>query len=123
MSKRKALVCDDGELNRTAAKSFLGIMGFDVTTAEDGLIGWETLQRESFDLVFSDVEMPNMNGFELLAKIKSDSRFSSTPVIICTTLGSPEHLEKTKKLGASFHIVKPFKRDAMQAALTAAGLL
>jgi len=122
INKLKALVVDDGQGNRNAAEMILKLHGFEVTQAEDGAKALAKLQAGQFDLVFSDIEMPNMNGLELLGRIKRDPKLSKTPVIMCTTLNSTEITDKAKKLGAVFHIVKPFTNVAVQAALKAAGL-
>lgn len=120
--KPKVLVVDDGTMNRNAAEMILKVNGFDVVQAEDGMKALTKLQAGGFALVFSDIEMPNMNGFELLGRIKRDPNLAKIPVIMCTTLNSPEVVDKLKKLGASFHIVKPFTTAAVQSALKAAGL-
>lgn len=118
--KKKVLVVDDMEMNVNLVKSFLTILGFDVLTASDGMAGLEVLKANPVDLVFSDVEMPNMNGFEFLRNIKKTN--PSLPVIMLTTLDKQEHLDRAEKLGASAYIVKPFTAEKVKAALSKAGL-
>jgi two-component system chemotaxis sensor kinase CheA len=80
--------------------------GFHVGIAVDGREGLELLQRERFDLVISDVEMPRMDGFALLAAMKQDDRLSSTPVVLVTSRDRGEDREKGLELGADAYIVK-----------------
>src|SRR6056297_3111002 len=106
--KKQALVVDDGEMNRNLLRTFLSITGFDVETAEDGVIGLEKSKLETYDLVFSDIEMPNMNGLEFLRNLKQQSPYKGTPVIVLSTVNKTEILERAKKLGAVHYMVKPF---------------
>ena len=119
---KSVLIVDDKEINRKAASMFLGASGFSVQLANDGLEAWKLIQGgANFALIFSDVEMPNMNGFELLMKVRRESNCKTVPFIICTTLAQPEHVEKSKKLGATYHLPKPFAIASVKDALKAAG--
>ncbi len=120
--KQRALVVDDMERNRSAIKTFLFLCRFEVDTADDGLQAQELLKKNSYAVVFSDIEMPNMNGFELLGWIRKSSPASDVPVIMLSTLDSPEVIERCKRLGASAYIVKPFTNDKMKEALKSAGV-
>lgn len=120
--KPRLLVVDDMERNRSAIKTFLFFCHYDVDTAEDGLEACELIKKNTYNAIFSDIEMPNMNGFELLAWIRKSSPKPETPVIMLSTLDSPETIERCKRLGASTYIVKPFTNDKMKEALTAIGL-
>lgn len=121
--RKRALVVDDLEQNRTAIKSFLFFYKYDVEVAPDGLAARNLFGTGQYDLVVSDIEMPNMNGFELLAWIRQSSTRKETPVIMLSSLDSPQTIERCKKLGANAYIVKPFTKDKMEAALRSAGLL
>jgi two-component system chemotaxis sensor kinase CheA len=102
----RVLVVDDSFTTRTLEKSILEANGFQVGIAVDGREGLSQLQRERFDLVISDVEMPRMDGFALLAAIKQDERLSSTPVVLVTSRDRREDREKGLDLGADAYIVK-----------------
>ncbi len=121
--KRKVLIVDDMEQNRNAVKAFLFFSHFDASLCKDGLEAKALLAKESFDLVVSDIEMPNMNGFELLGWIRRGSPHASKPVIMLSSLESDEVVQRCKRLGANAYIVKPFTKDKLQAALKTCGLL
>ena len=123
MSKKKALVLDDQPPMRAAAKSLLTLYGFDVDEGADGMQGLQMVKSGAYDIVFTDVEMPNMNGFEFLARVKRDPQLQSIPVVMCTTLNQPEHIEKGRKLGATSYAVKPLKKETLDRALKNAKLL
>ena len=91
--------------------------------AEDGLEAKKLLENENFDLVVSDIEMPNMNGFELLSFIKKSEKHKGTPVIMLSSLDSPDVLDKCKKLGAVSYMVKPFTKEKFEAALSPLGFM
>lgn len=118
---RKALVVDDLDFTRTTISTYLRIMGFDVDQAEDGLKGLKRLEEKKYDLIFSDIEMPNMNGLEFLKRIKSHKDFKNIPVVILTSLNDDETVKKVKMLGSACHICKPYNKDKMKQAVAVAG--
>lgn len=122
--KKQVLIADDVEINRKAIRTFLFFFHFEATLAADGLEAKKALEAEgaAFDLVVSDIEMPNMNGFELLAFVKKSPKHKNVPVIMLSTLDSPEVLERCKRLGASSYIVKPFTKEKFETALSALNL-
>lgn len=120
--RKRVLVADDMEANRTRIKTFLFMKHFDVDTAEDGLAAKKLLEAGVYDLLFSDIEMPNMNGFELLAWTKRNPKTAALPVIMLSSLDSPEVLERCSRLGASAYIVKPFTVEKIEEAFAKAGI-
>lgn len=102
----RILVVDDSFTTRTLEKNILEANGYQVGIAVDGVEGLNQLQRERYDLVISDVEMPRMDGFALLASIKQDERLSSTPVVLVTSRDRREDQERGLDLGADAYIVK-----------------
>jgi len=120
--RKKALVVDDADENRKLIKSFLYFLGFDAETAVDGLSGKKALDTGHYDLLMSDIEMPNMNGFELLSWTRKNAKTAKLPIIMLSTLDSPEVIERCKRLGATAYIVKPFTKEKMESALVASGL-
>jgi two-component system chemotaxis response regulator CheY len=81
--------------------------------ATDGVEGLAACKQEAYDIVFSDIEMPNMNGIELLRSIKRLSAYASTPVILISTLDDEAMKQKAASLGAFSYIVKPFNTKKM----------
>ncbi len=105
-SKKRLLVVDDSITSRLLIKSILDGAGYDVKTAVDGLDAFEQLLVGQFDLLISDVDMPRMSGFTLTEKIRNDKRFSELPVILVTSLETPEDRERGIDVGASAYIIK-----------------
>ncbi len=103
---RRVLVVDDSITSRTLLKNVLESYGYAVATASDGANAMAMLQTEAFDLVSSDVEMPNMDGFELTARIRADARLSRIPVVLVTSLESAGDKQKGIEAGADAYIVK-----------------
>lgn len=102
------LFAEDSAFFRNQVKTFMEDDGFKVIEAEDGLIAWELLKErvDEIDLVVTDLEMPNMDGFELTKRIKADSRYSHLDVIALTSLASEAHIEKGKKVGIDEYEIK-----------------
>ncbi len=105
-SQRRVLVADDSVTSRMLLKNILESAGYLVATVVDGLEAFSALQRETFDILVSDVEMPRMNGFELTTKVRADRKMSDLPVVLVTALGSREDRDRGIDVGASAYIVK-----------------
>ena len=97
--------------------------GYRVLDAEDGVAAWELLQQRVDDvaLVLTDLEMPNMDGFELVRRIKSDARCAHLPVIALTTLADNADLEKGEKAGIAEYHIKLDKEELLRAIGTLLG--
>ena len=108
--KPLALVVDDTEIHRSLIKMCLAAKGYAVTTAMDGQEGLDACKKTDFKLVFSDFEMPNMNGAEFLRAVKRLPNYKNVPVIILSTLDDPEVKQRVANLGAFHYIVKPFNQ-------------
>jgi len=105
-SKQSILVVDDSVTIRTFEKALLEAAGYDVTAASDGLEAWSMLQKHGCDLIVSDVEMPNMTGFELTEKVRGDQRLKGMPLILVTTLSSDEDRKRGIDAGADAYVIK-----------------
>ncbi len=103
---QQILIAEDSITSRMLIKNILENAGYNVTTSVDGAEAWSKLKTDDYDLVVSDVEMPNMNGFELTARIRQDKDLSDLPVILVTGLSSKEDMEKGVDVGANAYIVK-----------------
>ena len=119
--KKLALVVDDTEIHRSLIKMCLSARGYACTTALDGQEGLNACKATNYDLVFSDFEMPNMNGAEFLRAVKRLPAYKNIPVVILSTLDDPAVKQRVADLGAFHYIVKPFnaaKLDEIFAKLT-----
>ena len=105
----KLLTVDDSPSVRKLVEFTLKAKGFKVTPAGDGQEALELMAKEQFDAVILDINMPRMDGLELLKKMKGDDAFASIPVVMLTTEGQDEDKDKAVALGATAYIVKPFK--------------
>lgn len=95
----RILLAEDSSFYRNLLTSYLTAEGYEVITAEDGQRAWELFQAEGFDLVITDIEMPNMNGFELTRKIRSESNNKSVPIIAVTSLSGEDDKRKGMEAG------------------------
>lgn len=100
------LVVDDSLTSRTLGKNVLTSAGYKVELAVDGVQAWQLLQKTKFSLVVSDIQMPNMDGIALTKKIRSSARLAHTPVVLISSLSSPDDLERGLAAGASEYVVK-----------------
>jgi len=82
--------------------------------AEDGIAALQKLRASRFDFVVSDINMPNMNGFELLAEIKKDDKLKHLPVLMVTAEARKEDIVLAAKNGAAGYIVKPFTKATLE---------
>jgi two-component system, chemotaxis family, sensor kinase CheA len=104
--QRSLLLVEDSLVIRTQMKRILEGAGYDVTVAIDGLDGLEKLRSNSIDLIVSDVEMPNLSGLELTAKIREYSEYSELPIILVTTLAKDEDKRRGAEAGANAYLTK-----------------
>jgi len=106
--EKKILFAEDSAFFRNQVKGFLEEDGFTVITAEDGLEAYNLLDENLSDisLVLTDLEMPNMNGFELTEKVKTTPKYSHLPVIALTSLAGEADIEKGKKVGIDAYQIK-----------------
>jgi len=108
------LVVEDSITTRTLEKNILEAAGYRVGVAADGAEAWGLLQKNGYGLVVSDIEMPEVDGFELVARIRSDPRHRDLPVVLVTSRGSREDRERGIQAGADAYIVKgAFDQDRL----------
>lgn len=115
----RILLAEDSGFFRTQVTKYLETDGYEVVGCEDGLIAWNTLQdpEQRFDMVVTDVEMPNMDGLELTRKIKNDPCLSYLPVIAVTSLAREEDIQRGYEAGVDDYQVK-IDREKLLAAVT-----
>ncbi len=110
------LIVEDSNFFRNQVKGYMDEAGFKVLEGEDGRIAWSVLEEHGDDItmVVTDIEMPNMNGFELTEKIKNDKRFRHLPVIALTTLAADEDIARGKSVGVDEYHIKLDKERLME---------
>jgi len=114
----KILIVDDSKTIRQQVNFTLTKSGYTVVEAEDGNDGIKKLsENPDCALVISDVNMPNLDGLQMLEKIKSDSKYANLPVVMLTTEGGQDLILRAKNAGAKGWIVKPFKPEQLIAAV------
>jgi two-component system chemotaxis sensor kinase CheA len=104
--QRCVLVVDDSLPTRTLERSILETAGYSTFAAGDGVEALKILRRETIDLVVSDIEMPNLDGFALTTEIRREEKLRRIPVVLITSLASPEHQERGMVAGADAYILK-----------------
>ncbi|MBE9145840.1 hybrid sensor histidine kinase/response regulator [Planktothrix mougeotii] len=100
------LLVEDSIATRTQEKRILESAGYEVVTAVDGLDGFNKLSTRAFDAVVSDIQMPNLDGLSLAAKIRQNQDYSELPIILVTSLASDEDKRKGAEAGANAYITK-----------------
>ena len=111
---RQVLVVDDSASTRGFLTTTLEGSGlYRVTQAQSGFEALRMLPRQRFDIVVSDVNMPDINGLELVRFVRESPNNKATPVLLVTTDGRPADKERGKKLGASGYLVKPFAGEEL----------
>ena len=105
---KRVLAVDDSKTMRNMISFTLNGAGYDVTEAEDGQEALKIAEKSDFDLVITDINMPNMDGITLLKSLRGLSKFSSTPILILTTEGGDDKKSEGRSAGATGWIVKPF---------------
>jgi two-component system chemotaxis response regulator CheY len=109
------LVVDDFSTMRRILRGLLKEMGCNnVDEAEDGAVALNMLRNQHFDFVVSDINMPNMNGFDLLNAVKADGALKHLPVLMVTAEARKEDIIRAAQSGAAGYIVKPFTKATLE---------
>lgn len=111
-SSRILLVEDSGTI-RAVTKYLLEKQGHSVVMAEDGVKGWEAINKfaSELDMVITDINMPNMDGRELVGLIRKDRRFRLIPIVVSTTISEKENIKLLLNMGADDYMIKPFSSE------------
>jgi two-component system, chemotaxis family, chemotaxis protein CheY len=115
------LIVDDSQTMRKVILKALSISGFelgDYFEAGNGEEALTVLNRQWLDLILTDLNMPVMNGVELIQKLKGNPTYRAIPVVLITTEGSEKRLQELFDLGVKEYIQKPFHPEALRDALT-----
>lgn len=109
--KKTVLVVDDSLTIRETERRLLENAGYQVNVALDGLDGWNSLRTANFDLIITDIDMPRMNGFELIELIRNDLRLKETPIIIISYKDRQEDRIHGMDAGANYYLTKSSFKD------------
>jgi two-component system chemotaxis response regulator CheY len=109
------LIVDDFSTMRRIVRGLLKEIGYNnADEAEDGSVALNMLRNNKFDFVVSDINMPVMNGFELLCAIKADANLKHLPVLMVTAEARKEDIVRAAKDGAAGYVVKPFTKATLE---------
>ena len=117
MSK-SALIVDDSATMRSMIKACVEAIGFQTITAQDGEKALKILGERVVDIIITDINMPNMDGIELIRHLREQKNSKFTPILVITTEGGTNVKEAGKAAGASGWIVKPFSPEVLEKAIT-----
>ena len=112
-TKKTILIVDDSQFVRSYHSYILEQAHFQVITAVDGSDGLEKLFTNSCDLVLTDINMSNMDGYEFIRRVRSDGKYGSLPIIIVSTESEAKDKTKGFEAGANLYIVKPSSPEMM----------
>jgi len=117
----KLLVVDDSSTMRRIIKNTLARLGYkDILEGADGVEGWAQMDSNpDIEMLITDWNMPEMNGLELVKKVRADDRFADTPIIMVTTEGGKAEVITALKAGVNNYIVKPFTPQVLKEKLGA----
>jgi two-component system chemotaxis sensor kinase CheA len=102
----KVLLVDDSPIARATESALVRALGHTVEEAQDGEDGWSRLQANQYDLILTDVQMPRLDGFSLTRRIKQSAELSKIPVVILSSLASPEDKRRGLDAGADAYLIK-----------------
>ncbi len=118
---RRILVVEDSASTRSFVRAILedpayaaAIGGVEVTEAQSGFDAMRLLPRSRYDLIITDINMPDVNGLELIHFIRKSEQYRSTPLVIISTQATERDVERGKKLGADAYVPKPFSPEVLR---------
>jgi len=114
-AKKTILIADDSPAMRAMLVSTIEMLGdYRIVEASSGFEALRLLPREEVDLILTDINMPDINGLELISYLRTNSNYQSIPVFIISSEGSLKDIEKGKLLGANEYLIKPFDPARLQ---------
>jgi two-component system chemotaxis response regulator CheY len=113
------LIADDSPTMRAMLVSTIEMLGdYRIVEASSGFEALRLLPREKVDLILTDINMPDINGLELISYLRTNTNYLSIPVFIISSEGSLKDIEKGKLLGANEYLIKPFDPASLQALIS-----
>ncbi len=116
-SDLRILVVDDSATIRRSAESMLTSAGYDVVTAENGFEALSMVARHNPDLIFVDIMMPRLDGYQTCAIIKNNSQYRATPVVMLTSKDGLFDQARGRVVGSDLYLTKPFTKEELLAAV------
>ena len=115
MSTKTILIADDSATMRAMLVAIVEAVGdYQIVEASSGFEALRLLPRDHVDLILTDINMPDINGLELISYLRNNPNYKDIPVFIISTEGSAKDIEKGKQLGADEYVVKPFSPATLQ---------
>ncbi len=111
--KKLAMTIDDSKTMRDMVKFTLAEAGFDVLEAEDGQHALSVVNGQKVDVFITDLNMPNMDGIQLIRELRAKSEYKFTPILMLTTESDDQKKQEGKTAGATGWIVKPFQPEKL----------
>ncbi len=108
------LAVDDSVSIRKFITLALKVQGFKIVTCADGMEALEALPNHQIDLMITDLNMPNVDGFELIRVVRQNPEYKNLPIIILSSLSDNNDIENGLKLGANSYLIKPFNTKKIQ---------
>ena len=119
ISKKTILIADDSATMRAMLVSAIESLGdFHIVEASSGFEALRLLPRENVDLILTDINMPDINGLELISYLRNNANYLTIPVFIISTEGSQKDIDKGKTLGANEYLIKPIDYTKLQSLIT-----
>jgi twitching motility two-component system response regulator PilG len=113
----RILIVDDSATIRRSAESMLTGEGYDVVTAENGFEALSKVARHNPDLIFVDIMMPRLDGYQTCAIIKNNAQYRSTPVVMLTSKDGLFDQARGRVVGSDLYLTKPFTKEELLAAV------
>jgi chemosensory pili system protein ChpA (sensor histidine kinase/response regulator) len=117
IARPRVLFVDDSLSVRKVAERTLVELGVDVTLAVDGVDALEKLRDGTFDLIFTDLEMPRMHGYELIREVRFMPRLKEIPMVVVSSRSGTRHQDQARSVGASDYLTKPFTTQMLKTAI------
>lgn len=109
----KVLIIDDSATVRQVMSRMLQRYGYEARVAKDGVDALRMMKTDLPDIILLDIEMPRMNGYKLLEKLRAEPHYQNIPVIMITSRSGEKHRQKAEKIGAACYLNKPFKEEEL----------
>jgi CheY-like chemotaxis protein len=117
VGRMRVLFVDDSLSVRKVAERMLSSLDVDIVTAVDGMDALEKLRAMAFSLVFTDLEMPRMHGFELIREMQLMPAYQAIPVVVISSRSGQKHIDQAISMGAREYLTKPFTPEILNAVL------
>lgn len=113
----KVLVVEDDKIMGQMVSDILDDVGFEVTTAQNGMIAFEKLKQYQIDFIILDILLPELDGFQIYAKLQENPETRDIPVMIMSAWADEKNIEKASRMGIKHFLPKPFTEDELMFAI------